>query len=146
MSKFHGFILLASGRICNSHDNWCRAFHVFKVFVANPNKPSEIVSILAKNKSKLVTYLSSFQNDKEDLQFIEEKKLLIEWVNHSCIFISTLKSWIICCIDVVFQWKWILELSVLPVADNMISVDVILFVRLFYLVFLKDDVCRWLPQ
>lgn len=56
-----------------------RAFHVFKVFVANPNKPAKIRLILYNNKQKLCTYLTNFHQDKEeeDSQFSEEKKLLI---------------------------------------------------------------------
>jgi calcium binding protein 39 len=40
------------------------AFHVFKVFVANPNKPAPILRILVKNKEKLATFLANFHNDK----------------------------------------------------------------------------------
>lgn len=53
-------------------------FHVFKIFVANPMKTKEIVMILYNNKQKLIQYLLTFQNDREDIQFIDEKKLLIE--------------------------------------------------------------------
>jgi calcium binding protein 39 len=53
------------------------AFHVFKVFVANPNKTKEITHILVINRDKLLQFLSEFQNDKEDEQFAEEKTLLI---------------------------------------------------------------------
>ncbi|EQC37948.1 calcium binding protein 39 [Saprolegnia diclina VS20] len=53
------------------------AFHVFKVFVANPKKPNEITQILLTNKDKLIAYLEKFQNEKEDEQFVEEKSLLI---------------------------------------------------------------------
>jgi calcium binding protein 39 len=53
------------------------AFHVFKVFVANPKKPPEIVTILYKNQDKLIAYLESFHSDKDDPQFNEEKALLI---------------------------------------------------------------------
>lgn len=53
-------------------------FHIFKIFVANPNKPSEIASILFNNKVKLIAYLENFQNDRQDPQFVEEKRLLIE--------------------------------------------------------------------
>ncbi|KAJ4460767.1 putative Calcium-binding protein 39 [Paratrimastix pyriformis] len=53
------------------------AFHVFKVFVANPQKPAPIVEILAKNKDKLIQFLTNFHNDKEDEQFNEEKQLLL---------------------------------------------------------------------
>lgn len=55
-----------------------RTFHIFKIFVANPNKPSEIASILFNNKVKLIAYLENFQNDRQDPQFVEEKRLLIE--------------------------------------------------------------------
>ena len=40
------------------------AFHVFKVFVANPEKPADIAEILALNKARLVGFLRGFQNDK----------------------------------------------------------------------------------
>lgn len=40
------------------------AFHVFKVFVANPNKPKSILDILQKNKDKLVQFLGGFHNDR----------------------------------------------------------------------------------
>ena len=55
------------------------AFNVFKIFVANPNKPVEIVRILADNKVKLVKYLTSLHQDREasDDQFKDEKALVI---------------------------------------------------------------------
>lgn len=53
------------------------SFHVFKVFVANPQKPPAVVEILAKNKEKLIAFLTNFHTDKEDEQFNEEKQLLI---------------------------------------------------------------------
>ena len=52
------------------------AFHVFKVFVANPQKPPPVVAILKKNREKLMGYLANFQNDREDEQFAEEKAML----------------------------------------------------------------------
>ena len=62
----------------NSPNIQFEAFHVFKVFVANPQKPSEIVSILFKNKDKLIAYLENFHSDKDDAQFAEEKQLIIQ--------------------------------------------------------------------
>jgi len=56
------------------------AFHVFKVFVANPNKPAPILNILCKNKEKLISFLSNFHNDKEDEQFSDEKAFLIKQI------------------------------------------------------------------
>jgi calcium binding protein 39 len=57
-------------------------FHVFKVFVANPNKPKPILDILLRNKQKLHNFLISFQLDREnDEQFNEEKWYLINQIN-----------------------------------------------------------------
>ncbi|KAI0635160.1 Mo25-like protein [Trametes polyzona] len=53
------------------------AFHVFKVFVANPKKPPQIENILRRNKDKLLKFLKDFHNDKEDEQFMDEKQFLI---------------------------------------------------------------------
>ncbi|KZS90199.1 Mo25-like protein [Sistotremastrum niveocremeum HHB9708] len=53
------------------------AFHVFKVFVANPNKPPQVVAILRRNQAKLLAFLKDFHNDKEDEQFTDEKQFLI---------------------------------------------------------------------
>ncbi|KAH6904135.1 mo25 protein [Coprinopsis sp. MPI-PUGE-AT-0042] len=53
------------------------AFHVFKVFVANPKKPPQIESILRRNREKLLKFLKEFHNDKEDEQFTDEKQFLI---------------------------------------------------------------------
>eukprot|EP00043_Microstomoeca_roanoka_P019476 m.219586 g.219586 ORF g.219586 m.219586 type:complete len:316 (+) comp17003_c0_seq1:219-1166(+) len=57
------------------------AFHVFKVFVANPNKTQPIIDILLKNKEKLIKFLTNFHNDRaEDEQFSEEKQYLIKQI------------------------------------------------------------------
>ncbi|KIR54897.1 calcium binding protein 39 [Cryptococcus gattii Ru294] len=56
------------------------AFHVFKVFVANPNKPPQIASILRRNKEKLLVFLKEFHNDKDDEQFNDEKQFLIQQI------------------------------------------------------------------
>ncbi|CAO1612812.1 unnamed protein product [Parajaminaea phylloscopi] len=53
------------------------AFHVFKVFVANPKKPPVIENILRRNRERLVAFLSNFHNDKDDEQFTDEKSYLI---------------------------------------------------------------------
>ncbi|KAF8132492.1 mo25 protein [Boletus edulis] len=53
------------------------AFHVFKVFVANPKKPPQIEAILRRNKEKLLTFLKDFRKDKEDELFNDEKQFLI---------------------------------------------------------------------
>ncbi|XP_015752805.1 PREDICTED: calcium-binding protein 39-like [Acropora digitifera] len=57
------------------------AFHVFKVFVANPNKTAPIHDILVRNKEKLVEFLTNFHNDRtEDEQFNDEKTYLIKQI------------------------------------------------------------------
>ena len=55
------------------------AFHVFKVFVANPSKPPEVVQILKANQEKLGKYLRTLHQDKEanDTQFRDEKALIV---------------------------------------------------------------------
>merc|ERR1712194_53464 len=55
------------------------AFQVFKIFVANPSKPPEVVKILFDNKVKLVKYLEGLHKDREnsDEQYRDEKRLVI---------------------------------------------------------------------
>ena len=59
------------------------AFHVFKVFVANPNKPPEVVKILRDNKVKLCAYLITLHQDKEetDAQYRDEKALIVATID-----------------------------------------------------------------
>ncbi|KAL2245253.1 UNVERIFIED_CONTAM: putative MO25-like protein [Sesamum indicum] len=49
------------------------AFHVFKLFVANQNKPADIVNILCANRTKLLRFLTGFNMDKEDEMFEADK-------------------------------------------------------------------------
>ncbi|KAK4279122.1 hypothetical protein QN277_016875 [Acacia crassicarpa] len=51
------------------------SFHAFKLFVANQNKPPEIVAILVTNKTKLLRLLASIE--KEDEQFQADKGQII---------------------------------------------------------------------
>lgn len=55
------------------------AFQVFKIFVANPNKPPEVVKILFDNKVKLAKYLEGLHKEREnsDEQYRDEKQLVI---------------------------------------------------------------------
>merc|ERR1719283_37274 len=57
------------------------AFHVFKVFVANPNKKYNIKLVLWNNKRKLIEYMENFRKDLDDEQFINEKLLVIRHLN-----------------------------------------------------------------
>ncbi|XP_019426461.1 PREDICTED: calcium-binding protein 39-like [Lupinus angustifolius] len=56
------------------------AFHIFKVFVANPNKPREVKIILAKNKEKLLELLQNLSPGKgsEDEELEEEKEFIMK--------------------------------------------------------------------
>ncbi|RWW45106.1 hypothetical protein BHE74_00049087 [Ensete ventricosum] len=54
------------------------AFHVFKLFAANQNKPLEITSILVTNKDKLLRFLKDFKIDKEDEQFEADKAQVVK--------------------------------------------------------------------
>ncbi|PKI69201.1 hypothetical protein CRG98_010406 [Punica granatum] len=49
------------------------AFHVFKLFAANQNKPADIVKLLVTNRSKLLRFLTDFKSEKEDEQFEADK-------------------------------------------------------------------------
>lgn len=53
------------------------AFHVFKVFVANPKKEVGIATMLFQNKEKIILFLKDFCKDRDDEQFNDEKSLLI---------------------------------------------------------------------
>ncbi|VFQ88644.1 unnamed protein product [Cuscuta campestris] len=54
------------------------AFHVFKLFAANQNKPPDIVGILVANKSKLLRLFADFKTDKEDEQFEADKAQVVK--------------------------------------------------------------------
>ena len=54
------------------------AFHVFKVFVANPKKPPQIETILKRNKDKLLVFLKNFHNDKEGKHILVQGRLFAE--------------------------------------------------------------------
>ncbi|ORY11844.1 Mo25-like-domain-containing protein [Clohesyomyces aquaticus] len=56
-------------------------FHVFKVFVANPNKSVAVQRILISNREKLLRFLPAFLEDRtEDDQFVDEKSFLIRQI------------------------------------------------------------------
>ncbi|WVZ66888.1 hypothetical protein U9M48_016048 [Paspalum notatum var. saurae] len=55
------------------------AFHIFKVFVANPNKPREIIQVLVDNHRELLRLLHNLPTSKgEDEQLDEERDLIIK--------------------------------------------------------------------
>ncbi|MCJ1448103.1 MAG: hypothetical protein MMC23_008616 [Stictis urceolatum] len=57
------------------------AFHVFKVFVANPNKSFGVQKILINNREKLLKFLPGFLDERgDDDQFSDEKSFLIRQI------------------------------------------------------------------
>jgi len=54
------------------------AFHVFKIYVANPNKGAAVHDLLLRNKERLQAFLAAFQNDRADEQFAEEKRFVMD--------------------------------------------------------------------
>lgn len=54
------------------------AFHIFKLFAANRNKPPDIISILIANRSKLFRFFGNFKMDKEDEQFEADKAQVVK--------------------------------------------------------------------
>ncbi|GAB2279388.1 hypothetical protein Dimus_014031 [Dionaea muscipula] len=53
------------------------AFHVFKLFAANQNKPPEIVSILVANQSKLLRFFGNFKLDKGRVDYLDARVLIV---------------------------------------------------------------------
>jgi calcium binding protein 39 len=54
------------------------AFHVFKIFAANPNKPPKIAKLLGQNKSRIVKILDHIENDRlDDIEFRQDRKAVV---------------------------------------------------------------------
>ncbi|CAE7488265.1 CAB39L [Symbiodinium natans] len=54
------------------------AFHIFKIFVANPNRPQRVHAILYKNKERLISLLHELTPHRpEDKQFLEDMKTVL---------------------------------------------------------------------
>jgi Mo25-like len=60
------------------------AFHVFKVFVANPNKPAEIQGILVRNRDRMLAYLTDFLSDRDDEQFQLDRQQIVAEIESLC--------------------------------------------------------------
>ncbi|XP_015881049.3 putative MO25-like protein At5g47540 [Ziziphus jujuba] len=52
-------------------------FHVFKLFVANQNKPPEIINVLVTNRSKFLRFFRDFNVDKDNEHFEADKAQVI---------------------------------------------------------------------
>jgi len=64
----------------NSSAITLEAFHIFKIFVANPRKAERVEKILVRNKEELIRFLTDFQNKADDEQFQEERTYLIKQI------------------------------------------------------------------
>ncbi|CAD5318024.1 unnamed protein product [Arabidopsis thaliana] len=53
------------------------AFHIFKLFVANENKPEDIVAILVANRTKILRLFADLKPEKEDVGFETDKALVM---------------------------------------------------------------------
>ncbi|KAK5119475.1 hypothetical protein LTR85_007575 [Meristemomyces frigidus] len=59
------------------------AFHVFKIFAANPNKSYEVQKFLIMNKQRLLKFLPKFLEDRtDDEQFNDEKAWLVKAIGN----------------------------------------------------------------
>ncbi|CAM0873572.1 unnamed protein product [Alopecurus aequalis] len=58
------------------------AFHVFKVFVANPNKPRSIVEALRDNRRELLKLLHNLPASKGEDELDEERDLIIQEIEN----------------------------------------------------------------
>uniref|UniRef100_A0A182FDG9 Calcium-binding protein 39-like n=1 Tax=Anopheles albimanus TaxID=7167 RepID=A0A182FDG9_ANOAL len=52
------------------------AFHVFKLFIANPTKPIAVLTILLRNQRKLIDFLNRFHVDRGE-EFHDDRSYLI---------------------------------------------------------------------
>ena len=72
-----------------------QAFHVFKLFPANQNKPQDIVNVLVANRSKLLRFFKDFTFDKADEQFEADKAQVIKEIESlvpRCLTCSSFKN------------------------------------------------------
>jgi len=53
------------------------AFHVFKIFAANPNKPTRVHQILLKNRERLVKLLDSMGKEGDE-SFAQDRKAVVQ--------------------------------------------------------------------
>ncbi|GMN27805.1 hypothetical protein TIFTF001_001818 [Ficus carica] len=57
-------------------------FRVFKLFVGNQNKPTEIVNVLVTNKSKLLRFFEDFKFEKVPEQFETDKAQVVREIEN----------------------------------------------------------------
>ncbi|CEM06464.1 unnamed protein product [Vitrella brassicaformis CCMP3155] len=54
------------------------AFHLFKIFVANPQKPPRVHKILYANRDRIIRFLNQFLVDREEEQFVADKQTILQ--------------------------------------------------------------------
>ncbi|OWM83279.1 hypothetical protein CDL15_Pgr012760 [Punica granatum] len=65
-------------RYVSSIGNLRILMNLLRLFVANQNKPSDIVGVLVTNRSKLLRLFADFKTDKEDEQFEADKAQVVK--------------------------------------------------------------------
>lgn len=63
--------------VSNYHNIAMEAFHIFKLFVVNENKPDPILNILKANADKLIPYIDDLLGDTDDEDLKVEKQYLL---------------------------------------------------------------------
>ncbi|CAG7862036.1 unnamed protein product, partial [Brassica rapa] len=81
VSSMDYLMILMNLLIESSKSIQIEAFHVFKLFVANQNKPAEIVNIMVTNRSKLLRLLADLRPDKEDERFEADKSQVLREIS-----------------------------------------------------------------
>lgn len=61
----------------NSSNIQFEAFHIFKLFVANPTREKDIEDVLLRNRDKLLAYLCNFQDGKLDEGSKADREVLL---------------------------------------------------------------------
>lgn len=57
------------------------AFHVFKIFVANPRKSKVVLKILILNKQRMLKFLEDFLSDHQDEQFQDDRRKVLRKIH-----------------------------------------------------------------
>ncbi|XP_061359027.1 putative MO25-like protein At4g17270 [Gastrolobium bilobum] len=77
VSDFENLKLLMNALRESKSTTQLKAFHVFKLFVLNSEKPKGVVDILRLNKTKLLQFMDGLKPSRQDQQFDQDKALVI---------------------------------------------------------------------
>lgn len=77
ISDVNNLVLIMNLMRVKSESMRMEAFHVFKIFVANPDKEAEVTAVLTRNKTKLIAYIAKLSTERESDIFKDEKTLVM---------------------------------------------------------------------